>query len=59
MMSDSYKYILQYVENGVVSNMEFPADLTIDELQEYLGRFLATAGWSEEQVKEILRIDDV
>ena len=51
---EDYKYKLQYINNEEGAIHEFPADVDIYDLADYLRRFLYSCGWSEEQIEQIL-----
>lgn len=51
---DNYKYKLQYIDGDDIITYEFPADIDIYTLSEYLRNFLISCSWNEDVIDSIL-----
>lgn len=55
MTDDTYKYILTYTHNDVTIKSEFPADISIFEMEPKLREFLSYCSFNEENIDKILK----
>nr|DAN37748.1 MAG TPA: hypothetical protein [Caudoviricetes sp.] len=55
---NNYKYKLQYFCDGATVTHEFPADVYTEELMWKLRDFLCGCSWTEEALKDILKLEE-
>ena len=53
-----YKYKLQYTNGDETLTYEFPADIGAWELVHNLRNFLCGCSWTDEQVKDMLKLEE-
>ena len=60
MMADisNYKYYFVYIDDDKRVTSEFSASICMDDLMENLRDFLCGCGWSEDKLKEYIRLED-
>lgn len=52
MDNKDYYYELKYVDGNEIITHKFPALINMDEMKQYLRRFLLASGWMESTLNE-------